>query len=132
MSFKTKLLQIYAKYDLNPTSLSRLLKYEKAEKIARLTRDEKNLPSFDIIQDLINYFNEIDPHWWFDSNELDMVMDPHQHYGFCKECIKKDGVIEHLKKECAAKQSRIEELLIKGSTISGEAVGQPEAKKKAS
>ncbi len=63
MSFKDNLLQIYSKYDLTPTSLSEILHYNKSEKIARLTRNEKNLPSIKILRDILNAFEEIDARW---------------------------------------------------------------------
>ena len=132
MSFKNKLLQLYATYNLNPTSLSRRLHYANAEKIARLTRDENNLPSYQILQDLIKEFKEnIKAEWWFLDESL-MLEEPREKYGFCRECLKKDGVIEHLKKECQAKQSRIEQLLIEGSQSPGETPGQTTTKKKVS
>jgi len=112
MSFKNKLLQLYAKYDLNPTSLSLKLGYDKAEKIARLTRDEDNSPSMQIIQDILNNFPEINARWLLvdddDSNML--ILEDRAQYGFCRECIKKEGIIEFLKKECADKDRRIKEL----------------------
>lgn len=112
MSFKNKLLQLYAKYDLNPTSLSRKLGYDKSEKISRLTRDENNSPSMEIIQDILNAFPQINARWLLQDEDDDnmLIKEDRVQYGFCKECIKKDGIIEFLKKECAEKDRRIREL----------------------
>jgi hypothetical protein len=132
MSFKDKLLHVYFKYHLTPTSLSRELGYDKAEKIARLTRDENNLPGFEILSDLINYFKDINPRWWFTEGDMEMVEESRSQYGFCKECIKKDGIIEFLKKECAVKDKTIEQLKLKGAGELREADGQTRSEKKAS
>lgn len=112
MSFKNKLLQLYAKYDLNPTSLSRKLGYDKSEKISRLTRDENNSPSMEIIQDILNAFPQINARWLLSDEDDDnmLIKEDRAQYGFCRECIKKDGIIEFLKKECAEKDRRIREL----------------------
>jgi hypothetical protein len=112
MSFKIKLLELYHKYDLNPTSLSRKLGYKSSEKISRLTRDEKNLPSYDILCDLAEAFPDIESGWFIkkDIKQLTLLEEPEEKYSKCHECIKKDGVIEFLKEECARRGRRIEEL----------------------
>lgn len=119
MSFKNKLLQLYAKFDLNPTSLSKILGYKQSEKISRLTRDEKNLPSYEILSDIINAFPNLDARWLLTEDE-EILMEPTKQYGFCKECIKKEGIIEHLKaenqrlhKEIGIRDRRIDELTAK-------------------
>lgn len=115
MSFKNKLLQIYAKYDLNPTSLSKKLGYKSAEKIARLTRDEKNLPSYDILSDILKAFPQMDARWLFNDEMIQVIHEPdnRSQYGFCKECIKKEAIIEHQARDIVQKQHRIDELLLK-------------------
>jgi hypothetical protein len=110
MSFKDRLLDIYRKYELNPTSLSRKLGYDSPEKINRLTRDEKNSPSFQIIQDILRVFPQVNARWLIIGEEDMILEDPRAHYGFCKECIKKDGIIEFLKNECLVKDKIIQQL----------------------
>lgn len=109
MSFKDKLLQIYSRYGLTPTSLSKKLNYDKSEKIARLTRDENNQPGFEIIRDLVIAFPEIPANWWFTESEITIVEESRIQYGFCKECLKKEGVIEFLRKELNTKNKLISE-----------------------
>lgn len=129
MSFKAKLLQFFARYDLNPTSLAKRLNYTSAEKISRLTRDETNLPSYQILQDIINAFPELDARWWFSDEAQELVEDSRVTYGFCKECLKKEGIIEHLKKEVSAKDKRILDLEIKIAGAEGRAGSQGEKSK---
>jgi hypothetical protein len=76
MSFKKRLLQIYAEYDLNPTSLSERLKYKASEKISRLTRNEKYLPSFHILEDILISFKEINARWLItgEGNLKDVIL----------------------------------------------------------
>ena len=134
MSFKHKLLQIYAKYDLSPTSLSRRLGYSSAEKISRLTRSEDNLPSIQIIRDILKAFPDIDAKWLVtdEHDKRELIEEPRAKYGFCRECIKKEGKIEQLEKQCAAKDKRIEELLIKIAGAERGAASQETSEKKAS
>lgn len=134
MSFKDRMLYIYAKYNLNPTRLSRKLGYPKSEKLSRLTREsvKDNLPSFDILQDILKAFPEINARWLLTGEEDMVVEESRFQYGFCKECLKKEGEINRLEKQCAAKDKRIEELLIKGSQTPGGATGQSNEQKRAS
>jgi hypothetical protein len=125
MSFRTKLLYVFEKYNLNPTSLSKRLNYASAEKIARLTRHGNNRPSYELIRDIVIEFKDINPRWWFSEEAHSELDEPRVQYGFCKECLKKEGVIEHLKKELALKDKRIEELI-------KEAERQTDSKKEAS
>lgn len=134
MSLKNRMLQLYAKYDIDPTGLSRKLGYDEAEKIRRLTRkgQEKNMPSFQIIQDILNVFPEINARWLITGEEDMLVEEPRAQYGFCKECLKKEGEIRRLEKECAAKDKRIEELLLKQSDDPGGKPDQVKSEKKVS
>lgn len=134
MSFKSKLLQIYSKYELGPTSLARRLGYSSAEKISRLTRDEDNLPSIQIIRDILKAFPDIDAKWLVtdEHDKRELLEEARSQYSFCRECIKKEGIIEHLKKESAVKDKRIEELLLKGAEPPGGKSEPGNTKKKAS
>lgn len=116
MSLKDRLLQLYAKYDIDPTGLSRKLGYDKAEKISRLTRKSKkvNYPSFQIIQDILNAFPEVNARWLITGEEEGLLEEPRLHYSYCKECIAKAAKIELLEKQLAAKDKQIIEL-VKGA-----------------
>ena len=52
----------------NPSELSKMLGYKSPEKILRLFRDEKNHPSFEMIQVITNAFPEINPNWLITGN----------------------------------------------------------------
>lgn len=93
----------------------------------------KQKPNSQFLEDFINTYSDVNARWLLTGKgEENMVEDPRAQYGFCKECLKKEGVIEHLKKECTAKDKRIEELLIKIAGAEGRAGSQANEGKKAS
>ena len=92
----------------------------------------KQNPSFQFLEIFLKSFSYVNARWLLTGEEDMLVEEPRAQYGFCKECIKKDGRIEQLEKQCAAKDKRIEELLIKGSQTPGGAPRQSNEQKKAS
>jgi hypothetical protein len=88
-------------------------------------------PNSQFLEVFLKEFKNVNARWLL-TGEEEMVEEPRAQYGFCKECIKKDGRIEQLEKQCAAKDKRIEELLIKGSQTPGGAPRQSNEQKKAS
>lgn len=63
MSFKKRLLDLQFRFSLNGRSFAKHLGYKDPEKIQRLTRDEKNKPSFQILQDILNAFPNLNARW---------------------------------------------------------------------
>jgi hypothetical protein len=92
----------------------------------------RQAPNSNFLEVFLTNFKDVKARWLMTGEEEILLEEPRVQYGFCKECIKKEAIIEHLKKECAAKQSRIEELLIKGSQEQRGAESQTDAEKKAS
>jgi len=88
-------------------------------------------PNTQFLEVFLNHYKDVNARWLLTGGEEQTLHEDRTNYGFCKECIKKDGVIEFLRKECAAKDKRIEQLLIEGSS-SGGAVSQTDGKKKVS
>ncbi len=121
MSFKIRLEKLLKQYNLNPKKLGEKLGYgSNPAKLYRLLNDENNSPSVQIVQDLLNAFPNINARWLI-TGDKDMIEEEDSiKYGFCKECIKKDGEIARLEKECAKKDKRIEELLIALYSLGGE------------
>lgn len=68
-------------------------------------------PNSQFLEIFLNAYKDVDARWLLTGE--DILEEPVAKYGYCKECIKKEGVIEFLKKECDKKDKRIEELLIK-------------------
>jgi hypothetical protein len=127
MSFKDRLLYLYQKYNLEPTSLSSKLGYKASEKISRLTRDgvkPKN-PSIHIIEDILKAFPEINARWLITGENDILAEESLAKYGICDDCKEKNIIIKFLKEECAAKDKKIDELL-------REAERQTDSKKEAS
>lgn len=72
----------------------------------------KQKPNLQFLEILLSVYSDIDARWLL-TGEANLVVEESQiKYGFCKECLKKDGEIARLEKECAKKDKRIEELLI--------------------
>lgn len=91
----------------------------------------KQHPSSAFLERFLRLLPDIDARWLITGQSNPIVEDPSQPYGLCKECIKKEGIIDHLKKECSAKDRRIEELLVKGHRNPGEGDCQGSSGKKA-
>jgi transcriptional regulator with XRE-family HTH domain len=72
--------------------------------------NNKNKPSSQFLEAFLKAFSDIDARWLLTGSEEYFVHESRAQYGFCKECVKKEGIIEFLKKECVAKDKRIEEL----------------------
>jgi transcriptional regulator with XRE-family HTH domain len=92
---------------------------------------KKNDPSSRFLEAFVKAF-PVDARWLLTGEEQIILEDSRINYGFCKECIKKEGVIEHLKRESQAKDKRIEELLIKLAQHEGRAGSQAGKNSKAS
>jgi hypothetical protein len=134
MSFKIRLEKILKTYNLNAKKLGVKLGYgENPAKLYRLLNDENNSPSYQIIQDILKTFPEINAKWLVTGEEDMMILEePRTEYGFCKQCLKLEGRIEQLEKELTAKDRRIEELLCKGAGDIGRTPGQAGEGRKAS
>lgn len=92
-------------------------------------------PNIQFIEVFLKSFNDINARWLLigqEEKEEDKAEDPRAQYGFCKECIKKEGIIEHLQKEVTAKDKRILELEIKLAGTDGRVDSQAGKKSKAS
>ncbi len=92
----------------------------------------KNKPNSDFVEIFLRAYPDVNARWLLTGEEENLVEDPRAQYGYCKECLKKEGVIEHLKKECTAKDKRILELEIKLAGANRGAGSQDENSKKAS
>jgi hypothetical protein len=85
----------------------------------------KQKPNTQFIESFLMTYKDVNARWLLTGEEdREKVEDPRAQYGFCKECIKKEGVIEHLKKECQAKDRRILELEIKIAGAEGRVKSQ--------
>jgi transcriptional regulator with XRE-family HTH domain len=62
---------------------------------------KKNEPSARFIEAFLNGFRDINARWLLTGEEDALLEEPRAQYGYCKECIKKEGVIEYLNKELA-------------------------------
>ncbi len=93
----------------------------------------KQKPNSQFLEAFLMAYKNVEARWLLTGEgEEDTVADPRSQYGYCKECLKKEGVIEHLKKECQAKDKRIVELEVKLAGRDGRAGGQADGEKKAS
>lgn len=94
----------------------------------------KNKPNTEFIETFLKAYPDVNARWLLtgEGEKEEKVEDPRAQYGFCKECIKKEGVIEHLKKECQTKDKRILELEIKIAGVKGRAESQAGKNSKAS
>jgi transcriptional regulator with XRE-family HTH domain len=72
--------------------------------------NHKNKPSSQFLEAFLNGFKDINARWLITGEEEMLLEEPRTQYGYCKECIKKEGVIEYLRKELALRDKRIEEL----------------------
>jgi len=108
---RLKLFLAYKK--LNNNELAKLLNYNSQEKIARLFRDDQAKPSYDILFDLSNKFEELNIDWLINGrgemlNEPNVINEDPERYGsgtfidhdsfdIIKEQLsKKDEIIEKL------------------------------------
>lgn len=91
----------------------------------------KQRPNIQFIDIFLQAFPDINARWLITGIENLELCEPKERYGFCKECIKKDAIIEHLKLECSAKDSKIEELIRRSAELSGK-TNQTQKKSKAS
>jgi hypothetical protein len=82
-------------------------------------------PNTEFIEIFLRAYPDVNARWLLtgEGDETNLE-EPRTQYGFCKECIKKEGVIEHLKKECQAKDKRILELEIKIAGAEGRVKSQ--------
>lgn len=88
------------------------LGYGSKQTISNILNGKQN-PGIQFIEKFLKEFSDINARWLMTGEVDHVIEDPKEQYGFCKECIKKEGIIEHMRKECNAKDKRIEELLIK-------------------
>jgi hypothetical protein len=112
LPFKIKLEQILKYYGINAKKFGESLGYgNNPAKLYRLLNDENNSPSIQILQDILKKYPDINAKWLlFDDFDNMLIEEERAQYGYCRECIKKDGIIEFLKKECGEKDRRIREL----------------------
>jgi len=61
--FSSRLQQVFDNHKLNSLTFSNKVGYKSSEKISRLLRDEKNKPSFEILVDISNEFENLDMRW---------------------------------------------------------------------
>jgi len=107
MSFKIRIEEILKKYHLNPKKLGERLGYAKPDKLYRLLKDDTNSPSVQIIQDILRAFPDINARWLISGDDDIVLEDSRVQYGYCKECLKKEGVIEYQEKELKRKEQEI-------------------------
>lgn len=63
MSFSIRLNIAIEHYTKNPKKFAESLGYNSPAKLYRLINDEKNNPSFEIIQDILRKYSEINARW---------------------------------------------------------------------
>lgn len=130
MSFKIRLEEILKRYQLNPKKFGEMLGYRKPDKLYRLLNDESNNPSIQIIHDILKTFPEINARWLVTGEESLTFEDPRVPYGFCRDCLIKQGEINRLEKELKERNKRIEELAARCEKL-GEQLLQANARHKA-
>lgn len=73
----------------------------------------KQNPNTQFLEAFFKAYPEINSRWIFTGEgleEYDIVEDSHSKYGYCKECIKKEGIIEYQQKELNHRNQEIESL----------------------
>jgi hypothetical protein len=85
----------------------------------------RQTPNSKFLEVFINDQKDINARWLLTGEEEMILEEPREKYAYCKECIKKEGVVEFLKKELSLRDKRIEELI-------KEAESQTETNKEAS
>lgn len=70
----------------------------------------KNKPNPRFLEVFLKAYPDVNARWLITGDGETQLEELREQYGFCKECIKKDGIIEFLKKECADRDRRIREL----------------------
>jgi len=81
-----------------------------SEQTVSFVLNGKNKPNSKFIEIFLKAFPDINARWLLTGEEDMLVLEDRAQYGYCRECIKKEGIIEFLKKECADKDRRIKEL----------------------
>jgi hypothetical protein len=66
----------------------------------------KNNPNSQFLEIFLKAYSDVDARWLLtgELGDYTLLQESMTQYGFCKECLKKEGVIEHLKKEIDAKR----------------------------
>lgn len=67
----------------------------------------KQKPNSQFLEILLSAFPDIDARWLLTGEANLVVEESRTNYGFCKECLKKEGVIEFLRKELDTKNKLI-------------------------
>lgn len=80
----------------------------------------KNKPGIQFIEAFLRGIPDIDARWLITGEYNLIVMEDGVKYGFCKECLKKEAVIDYQKKELDKKDKRIEELIVEVNRCQGE------------
>jgi len=88
---------------------------------------DKQEPSAAFLINFLNEYKEVNARWLLTGVNNITIEEPRAQYGFCKECLKKEGEIARLEKECARKDKRIEEFLIQRSSSTGNCTGGKKA-----
>lgn len=73
---------------------------------------DKNKPGIQFIEAFLRGIPDIDARWLITGEYNLMVMEDTLKYGFCKDCLKKEAVIEYQRKELDKKDKRIEQLIL--------------------
>lgn len=111
MSFKIRLEKLMAYYQLIPKKLGDSLGYAKPDKLYRLLNDEHNNPSFHIVRDILTQFPNVNARWLVTGEGEMLSQRPTHEHGYCKECIRKEAVIDHQQKELLRRDKKIEDLI---------------------
>jgi hypothetical protein len=91
----------------------------------------KQKPNIAFLEAFFKTFNEIDPREVFPSyTGSERIAESKLEYGYCKECLIKQGEINRLEKELRDRNKRIEELVAKCSELT-EKVPKKDAGRKA-
>ncbi|HNX37508.1 MAG TPA: hypothetical protein PL124_05490 [Candidatus Cloacimonadota bacterium] len=70
----------------------------------------KQKPNSQFLEIFLKAYSDIDARWLLTGDDLLTVEEVKTQYGFCKECIKKDGIIEFLQNELIKRDKIIGEL----------------------
>jgi transcriptional regulator with XRE-family HTH domain len=111
MSLNNRLSKICTDENIRQIDLVNIGLGSKQTISAILTGKQK--PSLKFLELFLRNYKGIDVRWLFTGEIENIVEDSRVQYGFCRECLKKDGRIDQLERENASKDKRIEELLLK-------------------
>lgn len=70
----------------------------------------KQKPNTQFIEVLLKMNPDLDGRWLFTGEEEIVAEEPRLKYGYCRECLKKEGIIEYQEKEIKRKEQEIDNL----------------------